>query len=62
MRFESARYPDGTKKRRHTNNKGNRQIRTDAVFAQIKKMAARLGIPYVPRQLPDTEQRKDRPE
>ncbi|MFH3481647.1 hypothetical protein [Xanthobacter variabilis] len=53
MMFDPARYPDGTKKRRHTNNKGRRQIRTDEVFTQVQKMAERLGIPYAPRQQPD---------
>lgn len=49
MKFDPARSPDGTKKRRHHNNKGAVQIRTDRVFTQVKDMADRLGIPYVPR-------------
>lgn len=37
------------KARRHHNNKGRRQIRRGKTVDQVKAMARRLGLRYVPR-------------
>lgn len=46
MRFDQARYPNGTKKRRHHNNSGATQIKRGRVYEEVRSMAQRLGIPY----------------
>jgi hypothetical protein len=47
--FDPQRYPDGSKKRRHHNTKGHRQIRLGYTVDQVQALAKRLGIPYVTR-------------
>lgn len=47
--YKPARNPDGTKKRRHSNNKGMRQIKRDRGYYQVLFLANRLGVPYLSR-------------
>ena len=50
MGFDPARHPNGVKKRRHHNNKGKQRIRGGGVYNDVRKLARRLGIPYLTRE------------
>lgn len=56
--FDPMRFPDGTKKRRHHNNKGERQIRLGKTVDQVKSIAENLQIPYVTKNKADRQKEK----
>lgn len=47
MLIDPHRHPNGVKKRRHHNNKGERQIQLGKTIEQVAAIADRLNIPYV---------------